>query len=435
MVISANPMIPVPPPQGLEVNLPAITPTPKQTGSFAPPAVSATAGLARNSLRGRDDLHDIAGCIRCGGNHREEVCQEKDPWEYIAPYYGSVDFGQGFFSIPVMDSDSQPIEQLNYAHITIETGEVTCRDIEHEFNVWADSMNINWRFFAKPVSNSEFRTRFPNAKSIDELAHFGKLFMKTVSGAVIRIVKWNGDIEPISIMEEAWFRIKGIPMKYRCKSTAFYVASMVGRPLALDKNYLRNFSYIRVKIGCQDLSLVPSTHIGEIRKAFFEFQFTRELPEGNQQPNNQVGNVVVNQEDENQQGTPKRQRIGQTDNGSRSAPPRVPDSSDNQMGRQRNVADITAATKRRLINGKSVISEKTSERVTAPSAAPVVCSSDHTNTLQPVHREVINSLAANAASGSSSPASPAVDPSFKKFMQTLASSGSDKSLIFQKKYK
>jgi hypothetical protein len=46
-------------------------------------------------------------------------------------------------------------------------------------------------------------------------------------------------------------------MKYICKSTAFYVASMVGKPLALDKNYLRNFSYIRVKIGCQDITLVP----------------------------------------------------------------------------------------------------------------------------------------------------------------------------------
>jgi hypothetical protein len=145
MVISANPMIPVPPPQGLEVNLHVITPTLGQTGSFAPLAVSATAGLACNSLRAHDDLHDIAGCIRCGGNHREEVCQEKD-LEYIAPYYGSVDFGQGFFSIPVMDSDSQPIEQLNYAHITVETGEVTCRDIEHEFNVWDDSMNINCCF-------------------------------------------------------------------------------------------------------------------------------------------------------------------------------------------------------------------------------------------------------------------------------------------------
>jgi hypothetical protein len=64
--------------------------------------------------------------------------------------------------------------------------------------------------------------------------------MKTVPGAIIKLVKWNGDVEPISIMEEAWFRIKGIPMKYRSKSTVFYVASMVGEPLALDKNYFRN---------------------------------------------------------------------------------------------------------------------------------------------------------------------------------------------------
>jgi hypothetical protein len=98
--------------------------------------------------------------------------------------------------------------------------------------------------------------------------------MKTVPGVVIRIVKWNGDIEPISIMEEAWFRIKGIPMKYRCKSTAFYVASMVGRPLTLDKNYLRNFSYVRVKIGCQDWSLALA--LGKSRKP----SLNSILPEG-----------------------------------------------------------------------------------------------------------------------------------------------------------
>jgi hypothetical protein len=125
MVISTNLPNPAVFPQAIEANPPVPAPTPEQTGSFASSAVSATTGLNRNLQRVRDDLHDIASCIRCGGNHREEVCQEKDPWEYIAPYYGSVDFGQGFFSIPVMDSDSQPIEQLNYAHITVEAGDVT----------------------------------------------------------------------------------------------------------------------------------------------------------------------------------------------------------------------------------------------------------------------------------------------------------------------
>jgi hypothetical protein len=136
-------------------------------------------------------------------------------------------------------------------------------------------MKINWRFFAKEVSATEFRTRFPSAKTIEELAHFGKLFMRTVPGAIISLEKWAGDIEPISIMQEAWFRIKGIPMKFRNKSTVYYAASLVGKPLALDKNYLRHFAYVRVKIGSQDLTLVPNSRIGEIKKGFYEFQYSR----------------------------------------------------------------------------------------------------------------------------------------------------------------
>jgi hypothetical protein len=184
----------------------------------------------------------------------------------VATYYGSEEFGSGFYSIPAAELKSPPLDQMNYAHITVEKGEVSCRDIEHEFDVWAASMKINWRFFAKVVSPTEFRTRFPSAKAIEELSHFGKLFMRTVPEAIINIEKWSGDIEPISVMQEAWFRIKGIPMRFRSKSTAYYVASLVGKPLGLDKNCLRNFSYVRVKIGCQDLSLVPSSRIGEIKK-------------------------------------------------------------------------------------------------------------------------------------------------------------------------
>jgi hypothetical protein len=132
-------------------------------------------------------------------------------------------------------------------------------------------------FFAEEVSSTEFRTRFLSAKAIDELAHFGKLFMRTVPGAIISLEKWYGDIESISIMHEAWFRIKGIPMKFRNKSTVFYAASLVGKPLALDKNFLRHFSYVRVKIGSQDLALVPNSRIDEIKKGFYEFPYTREL--------------------------------------------------------------------------------------------------------------------------------------------------------------
>jgi hypothetical protein len=101
--------------------------------------------------------------------------------------------------------------------------------------------------------------------------------MRIVPSAIISLEKWTGDIEPIGVMEEAWFRIKEIPMKFRSKSNVYYAASFVGKPLAVDKNCLGNFAYARVKIGCQDLSLVPNTRIGEIKKGFYEFQYTREL--------------------------------------------------------------------------------------------------------------------------------------------------------------
>jgi hypothetical protein len=73
-------------------------------------------------------------CGRCGLNHLLEVCQEREPWKYIAPYYGSEEFGSGLYSIPA-ELESPPLDQLNSAYITLEKGEVTCRDIEHEFDV------------------------------------------------------------------------------------------------------------------------------------------------------------------------------------------------------------------------------------------------------------------------------------------------------------
>jgi hypothetical protein len=104
-------------------------------------------------------------------------------------------------------------------------------------------------------------------------------------------------------MEEYWFRIKGIYMMFRNKSTAFYVVSMVGKPLALDKSFPMKF-----KIGCRDTSLVPNTRIGEIKYGFYEFQFTRKLFEATPLIGTRTAVADVNQIADSDQGTPKRQR-------------------------------------------------------------------------------------------------------------------------------
>jgi hypothetical protein len=48
---------------------------------------------------------------------------------------GISDFDQGFYSISVIESDVQPLDQLNYAHKTVEYGEVNCKNIEHELSI------------------------------------------------------------------------------------------------------------------------------------------------------------------------------------------------------------------------------------------------------------------------------------------------------------
>jgi hypothetical protein len=166
------------------------------------------------------------------------------------------------------------------------------------------------KILCQSCSENQYITRFPNAKCIEEMSHFGKFFMKTVPDAIIKIEKGASDIEPFAFMEEAWFRVKGIPMKYRNKSTSYYGATLAGLPLALGMNYLRNFAYIRVKIGCQDPALVPSSRIGAIKKGFYEFQYTREVIDPNTNPATYYASAVENPDGGSQQNSPKRQRTG-----------------------------------------------------------------------------------------------------------------------------
>ena len=56
--------------------------------------------------------------------------------------------------------------------------------------------------------------RFPSDQALDDLAYFGKLFMKKVLGAIVEISKRVEEVEPVGHLEEAWFIVKGISRKY-----------------------------------------------------------------------------------------------------------------------------------------------------------------------------------------------------------------------------
>jgi hypothetical protein len=84
---------------------------------------------------------------------------------------------------------------------------------------------------------------------------------------------------------------------------------------------------------------------------------------------NEVGNTVTVQGEVDQQGTPKRQRINNNEAGSQSAPPRVPNTG-NQQGNQRS-AGTERNISRRLDTGKTpmVVDEAVTVPVTEGSCS------------------------------------------------------------------
>jgi hypothetical protein len=282
-------------------------------------------------------------------------------------------------------------------------------------------------------------------KSIDELANFGKLFMKIVPGAVISLHKWSCDIEPIAILQEPWFKIKGIPIKYENKSTTYYVASMVGKPLILDKNYLRNFSYIRVKIGYQDIELVPNTRIGEIKKEFLNSKLLERylkllpimvtllvlVPQFKMMENNmtlprdrgfrtvmlaldvllpKLTLIISSRGFRERESAPHMHIIRRMDTGKS---PMIPEDLSKDIDH--------ASYSKTLVDVNS-----------APSNVTFVSPNMENPILQQVHREVLDAFAPNT---SNIHAVDALDPEYQKFLKTLVDSGSDKAFYIRKKYK
>jgi hypothetical protein len=91
---------------------------------------------------------------------------------------------------------------------------------------------------------------------VEELSFFAGMEMRTVPGVKFKVDKWNPHVGTKAEIYTAWLIIFGIPAEKRSERRAAYAASLVGIPLEVDKNNLKRWYYVRVKIGCRDLAKV-----------------------------------------------------------------------------------------------------------------------------------------------------------------------------------
>jgi hypothetical protein len=283
--------------------------------------------------KGTEDGKDIVGiCKRCGKiGHKSEACfkpiqcprckkeghvaracTEILPWECIAPFCGLAAPDLGFHIIQDNEYGEATKELTNTAVITIKEGVVNARQIEGEFKAQAGPTST-WRWFAKKIADNKFQMKFPTAQKVEELSFFTGMEMRTVPGIKFRVDKWDPYVGAKAELQTAWFRIFGIPAERRSEKRVAYVASLVGIPLEVDKQNLKRWDYVRVKIGCRDISKVPATVEGLMDLHFFDFSFQREvLVEGGSTSwNTWTRNADRSNEDN---PSPKKARKGEKDN-------------------------------------------------------------------------------------------------------------------------
>ncbi|TVU30204.1 hypothetical protein EJB05_21814, partial [Eragrostis curvula] len=138
-------------------------------------------------------------CDLCGGfGHVTEHCRSKKLWELVAPLCATQVERQSFFSIPDCPSDINLKERSTTAIVTVISGQVDARQIENEF--------------------------------------------RSILGGN------NSSIGAKAELQQAWFRVRGIPFDKRSVHTLAYVGSLVGATTEVEGAiipYLYNFHYER----------------------------------------------------------------------------------------------------------------------------------------------------------------------------------------------
>lgn len=168
------------------------------------------------------------GCTHFGlKNHRTEECQKKKACEMCVLHsYDSYDYrreplwnlgpelcaaqvhDQSFFYMDEHTDLRASREKASTTIITVIASELSARQIEQEFHNIPSSQHT-WKWIAKKLAEHKFLMRFPKAKLVQDFSKFN-MGIKSAN-AQITAEPWSSSIGAKGRLQQAWFRVKGIP--------------------------------------------------------------------------------------------------------------------------------------------------------------------------------------------------------------------------------
>lgn len=200
-------------------------------------------------------------------NHVVDDCPEWKKNYAAAQFCGSACKGLGFFHIDVEPRGNRFNHWKgldNFGILTIEQGDISEADLIGRLKRLFDE---KWDWKLRPDEEYTYIVRFPPHKRVENLV-IGKMSLFPLEGsdAVASIKPWNGDVEPISSLEEVWIQVKGIPPKWADWWTIRDVASSLGLLLEVDwtELFASYFSTVRMRIKCKNPAKVPFERVYEL---------------------------------------------------------------------------------------------------------------------------------------------------------------------------
>jgi hypothetical protein len=212
----------------------------------------------------------------CGlQNHNAYGCRKEPLWNFGPELCAAQVPDQSFFFIDEQIDQKTLKERASVAIITMTDGMLTAKQIEQEFrNIIS---NDTWRWSAKRIAENKYIMRFPSAKMVMEYSRF-KLGMKSLD-AQITVEPWASTIGAKGMLQQAWFKVRGIPPDQRSLRTIAKVGDLVGKTTAIDENTRFNTEYVRIKIVCREVEAIPESAEGCLGMHIYDFFYEREKNE------------------------------------------------------------------------------------------------------------------------------------------------------------
>lgn len=158
--------------------------------------------------------------------------------------------GQGFFYMHDAASAKQLKDRSSSVVISVIEGIASCREIENEFTKFFAS---GWRCTARQIGPDKYVMRFPNAREVEKACYQDR-FTMCGCAATLRLTHWTTSVGAKAELNIAWVRVSNIPTDKRTERNASFDASLVGVPLEIDTSTLHKPEYVRVLLGCRDIT-------------------------------------------------------------------------------------------------------------------------------------------------------------------------------------